>query len=253
MTDPVVATLETGPIQGLTVDQRWNGVLLKLPAIAKNSKNEQQGFKYRSIDDVLDRLNPLFGRWGVHVVPVRQTAEREHRTTARGNLMNVCYLTVDWEIRSVDGETMHAQTVGEGTDSGDKATSKAQTMALKYLLWPSLVIATNEDPDGQTVEDSVGRTTASKPRETQTVAGEEFPSGETDEPITRTGPSNADPTKDVCSPKQAGFLRGLLKDAGYLNAADVAALVNKEAPPWPDSLNNLSKAQASTLIELLKA
>ncbi len=141
----------------LTVDQRWNRVLDELPAIGKNSRNQQQGFNYRSIDSVLDKAKPLFGKHGVHPIPVAQVCDRTTRTTAKGNQLNVCYITVEWQIRAVDGTFFTAETCGEGTDSGDKATSKAQTMAFKYLLWPSLAVAENEetDADAFTVEASV--------------------------------------------------------------------------------------------------
>ena len=157
--------------------------------------------------------------------------------------------TLITRLAHVSGEFMEAETPLLLPKDSPQDQGSAITYMRRYAYCAVLGIVADPDDDAE----KAMRRPASKPRETQTVAGEEFPSGETDEPITRTGPSNADPTKDVCSPKQAGFLRGLLKDAGYLNAADVAALVNKEAPPWPDSLNNLSKAQASTLIELLKA
>lgn len=141
----------------LTVDQRWNQVLNELPAIGKNSRNQQQGFNYRSIDSVLDKVKPLLGKHGIHVIPVAQVCDRTARTTAKGNQLNVCYMTVEWQIRSVDGDFFTAETCGEGTDSGDKATSKAQTMAFKYLLWPSLAIAENDetDADAYSVDASV--------------------------------------------------------------------------------------------------
>lgn len=234
---------------GMSVDERWNKVLAELPAIGKNSVNQQQGFKFRSIDDVLDRLKPLFAKHGVHPVPVRQTADRTDRPTRSGGILNVCYITVDWEIRSVDGDFMTAQTLGEGTDSGDKSTSKAQTMALKYLLWPSLSIATNEDPDSETQPESVAR--ASKPRaakpepEFEEVNGEQIPLSPRME-TTRSGPPS-----DLASPKQVGYLKSLLDNQGF-SQEDIVTMVAQHCPPWPDSLRNLSKKQASVMIELVK-
>jgi hypothetical protein len=46
-----------------------------------------------------------------------------------------------------------ALVASEGIDYGDKATSKAMSMALKYALFQTLMIPTEEaDPDAQTYE-----------------------------------------------------------------------------------------------------
>lgn len=137
---------------GEGIDERWSWVLSHLPAIGKDSRNEQQGFNYRSIDTVLNHLKPLLSAASVHIIPVRQTFERGSYTTGRGTVMQTCTVTSTWQVRSASGDFFEAETVGEGADAGDKATSKAQTMAFKYLLWPALAIASNDDPDGGSVE-----------------------------------------------------------------------------------------------------
>ena len=138
-----------------TVDQRWNAVIAGLKGIGKDSRNKEQGFMYRSIDAVLKHAHGLFADHGVHVIPVEQHATYGTRTTAKGSVWTVCHVEVIWQVRGVEGDSFTAMTVGEGTDSGDKATSKAQTMAFKYLLWPALMVADHEDPDGETPDDAV--------------------------------------------------------------------------------------------------
>jgi hypothetical protein len=157
--------LYTSDAPVLTVHEAWAQILAELPAIPRTRRNEQQGFLFRGIDDVLDQLNPLLGKYGVHVVPVRQVAEREDRPTARGTVLHTVHLTVDWRVYGRQGDFFEAQTMGEGTDSGDKATSKAQTMAFKYLLWPSLAVAENEttDADATSPEATVADTEAQPP------------------------------------------------------------------------------------------
>lgn len=134
------------------VDDRWNFVLEHLPAIGKDSSGEGLTYKFRSIDTVLDHLNPLLAAAGVHIIPTRQQFERGSYVTKHGTVMNTVTVTSTWQIRDVEGGFFYAETVGEGSDAGDKATSKAQTMAFKYLLWPALAINSNEDPDGVVVE-----------------------------------------------------------------------------------------------------
>jgi hypothetical protein len=161
---------------GTPIDQRWNAVLSDLPAIGKDSVNQQQGFKFRSIDTVLTYLNPLLAGYGLHIIPTSQSAVYDSYTTGRGTQMWRCRITVDWEIRSVDGEVIHAQTMGTGTDTGDKETSKAQTMAFKYLLWPATAVADNDDPDGSVPEEGVAHTaTALAPQAYEEINGSQIP------------------------------------------------------------------------------
>ncbi len=213
-----------------SVHVRWNAVLAALPAIGKDSVNKQQGFNYRSVDTVLDYVKPLFARLGIHVIPEKQSAFYDERQVKSGATMYVCKLTVDWRIYGVSGDSFTAQTVGEGTDMGDKATSKAQTMAFKYLLWPALAIASNEDPDGETPE----QTTATQP--SQQVRRPQ-------------PPNNADP--NLITTPQRKKIEFLTDRMGYA-MADLARIVDEVNPPWPElGLSQLTKAQASSLIDAL--
>jgi hypothetical protein len=137
-----------------SVYESWAGILAELPAIPKERRNQQQGFTYRSVDDVLNHLHGLLAKHGVFVIPVAQSASHEERQSAKGGVIHVVHMTVDWRIYGGGGDYIDAQTMGEGTDAGDKATSKAQTMALKYLLWPALAVAENADPDGDAPPDT---------------------------------------------------------------------------------------------------
>lgn len=214
-----------------SVHVRWNAVLAALPAIGKTSENKQQGFKYRSIDTVLDHVNPLFARFGIAVIPRLQSVFYDERQVRSGSTMYVAKITVNWDIWGVCGDSFMAQTVGEGTDMGDKATSKAQTMAFKYLLWPALAIASNEDPDGET------------PQETTRAAQREQSYREP------PPPSNEDP--DAATSPQLNKIRRLVNSLGYADT-DLEKIVNEVNPPWPElGLPMLTKVQASSLIDAL--
>jgi hypothetical protein len=188
----------TPPSPELTVHQRWAQVLADLPAIGKNRTNQQQGFKFRGIDDVLDKVHPLFAKYGVFPVPTGQAATYDERATSKGGVMHVCHITCDWTIYSSLGDYFQAQTLGEGTDAGDKATSKAQTMAFKYLLWPSLAVAENEDPDGITVEAS--RSVGMQQPSGQADSRSRYP---TTPPQPARGPVRPPPTTRRAAPYEA--------------------------------------------------
>lgn len=145
-----------GPIPDLTIHQRMIGILGDLPPIGKNQRNEQQNFMFRGIDDVLNALNPLLYQWGVYYVPHVLERIDATRKTARGNDLYVVNLHVEYTFHGYDGDTVVADAWGEGTDSGDKATNKAMTGAMKYALFQAFAISTQEaqDSDHSTPEES---------------------------------------------------------------------------------------------------
>lgn len=143
-----------------TVYERMVAILAELPPIGKNRRNQQQGFMFRGHDDVLNAPNPLLAKHGVFVLP--RTLERldSQRATRNGGVMWTVHLHVEFRFYGAGGDYVECSTWGEGTDSGDKATSKAHTMAFKYALFEVFAISSEEasDPDGHHVEES---TTAS--------------------------------------------------------------------------------------------
>lgn len=60
-------------------------------------------------------------------------------------------------------------------------------------------------------------------------------------------PSNG----EVMTLKQLGYLKSLIDKGGFADA-DLQALVNTHAPPWPGDIKSLTKKQAGDLITVLK-
>lgn len=141
----------------MTIHQRMVEVLGELPAIGKDARNEQQNFMYRSHDDVLNALNPLLAKWGIVVVPEVLERIPERRQTRSGSVMYEVNLLVRYRFYGSDGDFIEASAWGEGTDSGDKATNKAMTMAFKNVLAQSFAVSTAEsrDSDGETPEETI--------------------------------------------------------------------------------------------------
>lgn len=136
-----------------------NRIMQKLPAIGKGQVNKQQGFKYRGIDDVMNALFPLLGEFGVFLVPEVLDTTRTERTTKSGG--NIAFTVVKIKytfFAASDGSSVSVVTVGEGMDSADKSTNKAMAAAMKYALFQTFCIPTEEmqkdDPDRETVEES---------------------------------------------------------------------------------------------------
>jgi ERF superfamily len=227
------------------VAERWHWVLSKLPAIPKSSRNQQQGFNYRSIDQVLDQLKPLLSAAGVFILPARQQAQHVEWQAKTGGAIHVTRVAVDWQIWGVNGDWITAQTVGEAADAYDKATSKAQTAAFKYLLWPSLAINENDDNDGHTPEETVRRPAKESFEEGAAALRERVA---TMDPPTSSG---AEPA----SMKQVNKVRIQCRDLGYAEeGSEIVELVESLGEPgWSGSLVKLEKWQASALIDKLNA
>lgn len=117
-------------------------------AIAKDRSNAQQGFKFRGIDDIENALHHALIEAGVSVVPVIQSFERHEAPTKNGGVATSVFVTVEHHFFAADGSSIVAATLGEGRDSGDKATAKAMTMARKTALLQVFGIPTDEeDPE----------------------------------------------------------------------------------------------------------
>lgn len=129
--------------------QKINAIMADMPAIGKNQKNQQQGFKYRGIDDVMNALNPLLVKHGVFLAPEVLDRKREERATKSGGVIAFTVLTVRYTFYAAsDGSSLSAVVTGEGMDSADKSTNKALAGAMKYALFQLLCIPTEEMIDG---------------------------------------------------------------------------------------------------------
>ncbi len=135
-------------------------IMEDVPAIGKDQQNKQQGFKYRGIDDVMNALQPLLSKNKVFIVPEILEQIREERQTSKGGNLIYSICKIKYKFYAEDGTYIEAITIGEGMDSGDKATNKAMAIAMKYALFQVFCIPTEEmkDPDSETPEPSTKKT-----------------------------------------------------------------------------------------------
>lgn len=131
-------------------------IMEEVPAIGKDKTNKQQGFKFRGIDDVMNALQPLLAKYKVFIVPEIMEQNREERKTQKGGVLIYSICKIKYKFYAEDGTNIEAVTIGEGMDSGDKATNKAMAIAMKYALFQVFCIPTEEmkDPDSEIPEES---------------------------------------------------------------------------------------------------
>ncbi|WP_207656865.1 ERF family protein [Clostridium sp. chh4-2] len=127
-----------------------NSVMSEIGAIGKE-KRSQQGFNYRGVDDVMNALAPAFIKNKLFVVPEVLEQSREERSTAKGGMLIYSICKIKYTFFAEDGSHVEVITIGEGMDSGDKATNKAMSIAFKYACFQIFCIPTEEmvDPDAE--------------------------------------------------------------------------------------------------------
>lgn len=131
------------------------GVMEDVGAVGKGDYNKSQGFKYRSIDAVMNALNPAMIKHRIFCVPEVLEQRREERTTSKGGTLIYSVCRMRYRFFAIDGSYVDAVVVGEGMDSGDKATNKAMAVAFKYACFQTFCIPTEnlmDDPDADTPE-----------------------------------------------------------------------------------------------------
>ena len=131
-------------------------IMGEIGAIGKDRKNQQQGFMYRGVEDVMNTLQPLFKKYGVFIVPEVMEHNREERQTKSGGNLIYSIMKIRHHFTADDGSEVVSTTIGEGMDSADKASNKAMSIAFKYACFQVFCIPTEEmqDPDADTPPNS---------------------------------------------------------------------------------------------------
>lgn len=147
---PPAAAAQAGVPHILTAIRQ---VMLAVTTVGKDSFNEQQRFKFRGIDDVLNAVGPAMREAGITAIPKLRHREYEqvnigtNRTLTGHGIVEVCY-----EFTSlIDGSVKEVIVPGEAMDVGDKVFSKAMSVAYRIALIQCFALPTGEpDPDHET-------------------------------------------------------------------------------------------------------
>lgn len=120
----------------------WSRMMQDVQWLGKERRGDK--YMYRGIDDVMNLVGPAERKHGVFVMPSGIEPTFEVINTRGGAAMNYCRAVVRFTIYGPRGDTMPAEVLGEGFDTGDKSGSKAQSVALRTLYLNALAIQTNE-------------------------------------------------------------------------------------------------------------
>jgi hypothetical protein len=210
-----------------------NQIMTEIGPIGKDKVNQQQGFRYRSIDTVMDKLQHLLVKYGVVIVPKVIDIKRDERVGTSGKALISTIVTIEYTFFCTsDDSSVTVVVAGEGMDSGDKSTSKALAIAYKYACLQLLCIPTTEtapESDSESFEVEVS------PRvklmeELKALFEEKYPDGapvftehdkeEARKKIRMTGPGNdgveflkvmVEAYKSIADERQRKFAKGVSK------------------------------------------
>lgn len=123
-----------------------------MPAIGKNQRNVAQKWNFRGIDDIYNRLGLPLREAGLVLGADYEVKEfvpigKGFMAVVQGTFSLTCV---------EDGSYVEDVFLGQAADYGDKAISKAKSMALKYWAFQKFLIpvkaGTLEDPDSKEYE-----------------------------------------------------------------------------------------------------
>lgn len=147
---------EEKTIEEMNLWQRIHAVSTEVGRVAMTlavDTGKGKSYKAVSINDVVDSLIPVLAKYRLVVVPgAKEIIEQTQLTTTTqyGERQQFFIrLRAEFTIVNIDKptETLTVCGYGDGIDSGDKATGKANTYARKYALIDAFNLSKGDDPD----------------------------------------------------------------------------------------------------------
>lgn len=130
--------------------------------VAKEAKNTQQGWKFRSIDSVYNAIARPMSEAGLCILPRMIEREVQSRQSKTGGTMTHVILKVEYDLVAAEDGSKHTiSAYGESMDSGDKAFGKAMSYAYKNAIIEAFAIPV--EGDGENDADAVTHEVAHRP------------------------------------------------------------------------------------------
>ncbi len=150
-----------------SIYKRMCAVMSEIKSVGKDQTNSAQGFKFRGVDQFVNALYPLLVKHGVFIAPKVVSESHDIKEVVRGNgkagIDKHVYLQVEYRFYAEDGSSVVVGPIAsEGLDSGDKATNKALSAALKYALIQTFSVPTQDMEEGDKDSPEMGRRVAPK-------------------------------------------------------------------------------------------
>jgi hypothetical protein len=134
--------------------QKIADIMQDMEAIGKDRKNVSQGYNFRGIDDVYNLVQPIMAKHRVFMRCEILADSHEERPSKGGGVLIYRILKMRYSFVADDGSFITTEVIGEGMDSGDKATNKAMSVAQKYAILQTFLVPTEDlkDPENDSPE-----------------------------------------------------------------------------------------------------
>lgn len=123
-----------------TIYQLMALVMRDVRNLGKDGFNDHQKYRFRGVDGAIGALAQPLRDHGVFMTPEVLDSETE----VRGK-MNAIRMRVAFHFYGPAGDKVTAITMGEASDTADKASNKAMSAALKYALIHTFMIPVDAD------------------------------------------------------------------------------------------------------------
>ena len=112
--------------------------------IAKTSRADLGGAKvnFRGIEAAMNEMCVILIRNGIYVTPEYHDLQITERAKAEGKATRFATVRGSFRFTADDGSSIECATYGEAMDSGDKALTKAQSVAFRTALFQQFIVPT---------------------------------------------------------------------------------------------------------------
>lgn len=136
-------------------------VMKDIGPVTKSQTNTSQGFKFRGVDNFVNALHPALVKHGVFMTPRTTSYTQELKDVTRSNgkpgVDKHVSIMVEYDFYAEDGSKVTVGPIAaEGLDSGDKATNKALSAALKYALIQTFSVPTEDMEEADRTSPEIG-------------------------------------------------------------------------------------------------
>lgn len=137
------------------VHTAYSRVMGDVQYVAKDGQRSDSGgrYRFRGIDALLNAVGPALRKHGVVFVPSKiLSKEYDQVPTGGGKMMQRCKVTVAYAVLGPAGDVLPLpiESIGEAFDTGDKAGSKAMSVALRTAYIQAFAIPVDQpemDPE----------------------------------------------------------------------------------------------------------
>ncbi len=164
LADPLPDFDEFEPGEGdpeqVPVHVAWNRLMRDVRKIAKagtfkSEYGKSQTWKYRGADHVINEFGPAQRKHGLIIAPISIEPTYAAGSSKGGSSFRECTMIVRWVVQGPAGDVLPYNPVSasEAQDYADRATTKAQTIALRTLLLTLAMVPTGDaDPESEYIE-----------------------------------------------------------------------------------------------------